>query len=304
MKAELLQDNGNRRRVPIGRLLTIGRRGNHDIDLNDELVSRSHALIRLQHDRDYYLIDLASSNGTFVNNQLRSVPTKLKSGDKIAIGNTEFTFLTGAVPALSNRSHKTDPTLRHFLPVTVAVLVCDVRNYTSLSERIPANELSPFLAEWFVATGALIQGHEGNIEKIRGDSVMAYWIKNDDSSLDYVRNSVTVATDIVDAARDFDVRFADQYPGQHFCVGCGLHAGEAILGNIGSDARRDFTTTGDCINIAFRIESLCRVLQKDILVSKDIVDLAADRWHFESLGPQPIKGKQDSFDIFALSGVR
>lgn len=133
---------------------------------------------------------------------------------------------------------------------------------------------------------------------------MAYWIQEDDLSSDYVRKSVTVAIDIVHAARNFGGRFAEQYPGQEFAVGCGLHSGEAILGNIGSDARRDFTMTGDCVNIAFRIESLCGVLDKEILVSKDIVDFAADKWRFESLGPQPLKGKQDSFDVFALSGAR
>jgi len=305
MKAELVlisinsADAEQEESFVLDEILTIGREPGNNVFIDDDLISRFHALVR-RSEGEYVILDLCSSNGTFVNDKPVSAPTPLKNGDELKLGKARLVFRLQDEISTPVSRHST--TRRIFSAVNMAVLVSDVRNFTELSEALPADELSTILADWFRRVGKLLQANDGNIEKIRGDSVLAYWLAEADfGNNDHVTGALNTALDMHHASLEFDRRMSDQYPGHTFRIGCGIHTGEAVLGNIGADARRDYTTMGDCVNVTFRIESLCGVLHRSILVSDEIKALAGPGYDFEDLGMHKVKGKPKPLHIFSIS---
>ena len=226
-------------------------------------------------------------------------PTPLHNNDNVKLGNIVLTF------HLYEEHHapkKLSPTTRRFFaPVNLVLLVSDVRNFTGLSQSLPTERLSSLLADWFRSVGKIIETHDGNIEKIRGDSILAYWIAESDENIVYaIQRALSAAHNVVETSRKFNNRMALEFSGNTFRIGCGIHAGEAILGNIGTDSRRDFTAMGDCVNVTFRIESLCGGLDRSVLTSKEIVKRAGGKFSFVDMGPHRLKGISDPIQIFAL----
>jgi len=286
--------------IPLGEIVTIGRSPGNNLVLQDEQVSRNHALIRRE-GNGYLIIDLGSANGTFINDKPVTTATPLNSRDVIRLGECKFTFRYAGEQDTPAPEAPKKATQRFFAEVNLAILVSDVRNYTALSAELPADGLSAILADWFRRVGECIGAHNGNIEKFRGDSVMAYWIsKSREGDNSHILDALRAARDMLAASGDYDRRLSQQYPGHAFQIGCGVHCGDAVLGNIGADARRDFTTLGDCVNVTFRIESLCSTLGRPVLVSRDIKAQAEPEFTFDSLGPQPLKGKPEPMEIYAL----
>ncbi|HXT01772.1 MAG TPA: adenylate/guanylate cyclase domain-containing protein, partial [Elusimicrobiota bacterium] len=90
-----------------------------------------------------------------------------------------------------------------------------------------------------------------------------------------------------------------RHPELAFAVGCGIHMGEAMFGSMGGAAGRQFTAIGDCVNAAFRIESLCKELQRPIMVSEEIKSHAGAGYAFEDMGLQKLKGKAADVQVYA-----
>lgn len=263
-------------------------------------MSRNHAIIRKE-STQLILVDLGSANGTFVNNQPISNPTVLNDKDEIKFGDVKFTIRYDAIVApdeIYTPNKKT--TERVFANIQMAVLVSDIRNYTQLSVSIPADIVSSALAEWFGCVGDLVKKHFGIIEGFRGDSVLAYWASSPADDTNHILGALNTARDMVAASRSFDINFSQKHPGHDFKIGCGVHSGDAVLGNIGADSRRGYTVLGDCVNVTFRIESLCSSLDREILVSEDIALLNYDGFEFEDMGYHDLKGKSESYHLFAL----
>ena len=300
----LLEIDGAEHRLPFERSLTVGRDRSNDLVLESHGVSRHHAMIRAQNG-GLVLVDLGSSNGTFVNSRLAGGPVTLEPGDEIGIGDRSVRYLDGQAPdedgddsGLSAGGYKT---VRSFVPREVCLLVSDIRSFTRLSESLPGERLPRIVADWFHVVDDLVRERGGTIEKFRGDSVMACWIapRNDEVAATVAR-ALDAAGDIVRRAADYGREVGKDLGGGDFGVGCGLHRGLAFQGNIGSDSRRDITMLGDCVNVTYRIESLCAPLDRPILVSPEVREAAGDAFHFEPLGPHELKGKTEPLELFAL----
>lgn len=285
--------------ISMGEITTIGRSAGNTVVVDNETVSRHHALIRREGDC-YVLLDLGSANGTFVNNRPISSPMVLEDNDTLKLGDVVFSIRYAASNRAPRAAAARRSTRRFFADVTIAVLVSDIRNYTTLSEQIAADRLSALLAEWFRRAGECIDEHSGIIEKFRGDSLLAYWVAGEGTDADHVTRAIAAARDLVNASRQFDDQIAASHSQGHFKIGCGIHVGGAVLGNIGADARRDFTTLGDCVNAAFRIESHCSSLDREILISGDARRLAPQGFEFDDLGCHSLKGKTEPVPLFAL----
>jgi adenylate cyclase len=289
-------------KVVIGVRFIIGRDTGNDWELDDSRVSRNHAMIHRQESGRYHLADLGSANGTFLNGQRISQPAKLKAGDVIQIANCRIRFLAVAEGSKSSGQFSSVGTLDDRRERTVSILVVDIRGYTRLSEVIPADELSDILSRWFNKASEIIQQRRGSIDKFIGDAVMAFWLQDPDHAADdHVLGPLEAAHEVVRLARSYGREICASYPELHFDVGCGVSTGRATVGNIGLDARRDFTVTGDCVNVAFRIESLCGDLKRSILLTEGIRDAAGDGFVFEDLGHHTCKGKADPVRVFALA---
>ncbi len=291
------------RKLPVGPLFAMGRGLSNDLVVNDVKASRNHAVIRLQGDKTYYLLDLGSSNGTLLNGRRVTIPNALKSGDEILVGNHLMKFVDHANDGTGVQAGPVEEmrTQVDFSTETVSILVVDIRNYTPLSEKLPPEYLSKIVGEWFKEVQVIIDRNNGNIDKFIGDAVMAYWLKTrTEGNQNYVIGALKSAIEMVDLAAKFHERLSADYPDFAFRIGCGLNAGKAITGNVGVDARRDFTAVGDCVNVAFRIETLSKELKRSIILTEEVVKAAGDQFQFEDLGSHKLKGKSLEQRVFTV----
>jgi adenylate cyclase len=293
-------------KTPIGQILSIGRGPGNDLVLDDNRASRSHAVIRLQGDKLYYLLDLGSSNGTLLNGRRVTIPSPLKGGDQIQIANTHLLFAqqNEAQDVAESAEQPLDMrTQVEFTSEMVSILVIDIRNYTGLSEGIPAEELSRIVGKWFQDVSRVIESKAGSIDKFIGDAVMAYWIRaRTEGDKNFVLGPIRAALELIEMAKGYDQQVQGLYPQFKFAVGCGINSGRAILGNVGVDNRRDVTAVGDCVNVAFRVESLCRELGHTIILSDEVKLAAGAEFNYQDLGPQKIKGKSQELKVYTIKG--
>ncbi|UPT73322.1 MAG: FHA domain-containing protein [Elusimicrobiota bacterium] len=292
------------RRVPLLGPYTIGRGSASDLILKDSRVSRAHALLRPLGRGNYFLLDLGSANGTFLNGRIVTAPVQLADGDSIVIADATLKFDAPDMrPITAPADH--DTTMETAVNVSteaVSILVVDVRDFTKLSESMPPKELPGFIGAWFRDASAVIESHGGVIDKFIGDAVMAYWLGGGAAGgPNLALGPLESAVELVETARLYHGQLHARHPDLTFAVGCGIHMGEAMFGNIGSSARRDFTAIGDCVNIAFRLESLCKELQRPIVVSDEIRAAAAAAYAFEDMGMRTLKGKAADVRVFSAS---
>ncbi len=292
-------------RVPLLGPFTIGRGSTSDLIIKDARASRGHALLRPLGRGNYFLLDLGSANGTFLNGRLVTAPVQLSDGDMIVIADCTLKFeAPDQRPITSPLTADYDSTMETAMNVSteaISILVVDIRNFTLLSETLPPKELPSFIGSWFRDASAVIESHGGVIDKFIGDAVMAYWLGGGESvNPKIARGPLDSAIELVETARLYHGQLTARHPELSFSVGCGVHMGEAMFGNIGSSSRRDFTAIGDCVNIAFRLESQCKELKRAIVVSEEIKTTAGDAYAFEDLGPLKLKGKSNDVHAFSV----
>jgi len=292
------------RTIALEATCAVGRDADNHLVIDDPLVSRHHALIRLLSGNQYYVTDLGSSNGTFLNGRLVTVPALLKSGDEIQIGGAKLKLdwpQDSAAAPLATMADTPIATLLNFTSQTVAILVVDIREFTKLSETIPTADLARFVGGWFSDVNQTIEQHGGRIDKFIGDAVMACWVQAPGvTSPEFVIAPLTVAQKLLRLAESHHTKLVTEYPALSFRIGCGIHTGQASLGNIGKVAGRDFTAMGDCVNVTFRIEALCKEQARPILVSRAIKEIAGAAFQFDDCGARQVKGRAEPVHVFAL----
>ena len=163
----------------------------------------------------------------------------------------------------------------------VTVLFADIRNFTQLSERLDAREVVLLLNEFFTAMTQVILDAGGTLDKYIGDCVMALFGAPVPAA-DDVQRAVQAAIDMQRAAT--------------IPIGVGLLTGPAVVGNIGSSQRMQYTAIGDTVNVAARLVSLAAPGQ--IIVSEDVRNLTEGS--FEPLGEVELKGRHRKMNVFSL----
>lgn len=183
----------------------------------------------------------------------------------------------------------------------VVVLFADLRGYTALTEGIPARVLvEQVLNRYFTAMTEVLYHYEGTIDKFLGDGIIGVFgtpIAHRDDLERALRASV-------DLQRAFNRLRAEWWQQLHLDIGMGigLGYGHAVVGNIGSAQRTDFTLVGDVVNTASRLSGLA--LAGQIVVSHQLIDAlparAALPFGMRELGRIPLKGKQDPHQIYEI----
>jgi adenylate cyclase len=186
--------------------------------------------------------------------------------------------------------------------VPLTVLFSDIRGFTSLSERLPAEEVIRLLNQYLDAMAEVVFRHDGTIDKFMGDAVMAFWGAPVPVA-DHARRAMDAALDMSAELDRLNMEWNAAGDASTLRMGIGIHTGEAVVGNIGSLARKlDYTAIGDTVNLASRLEGLNKEYGTTILVSDVTAAAGGEGYQLHDLGEARVKGKEREVAIYELCG--
>ena len=285
--------------VEIGNTATIGRLRDSTVCLSfSPLASRQHAIIRCHNAYEYQLIDLGSRNGTSVNGQRVIMPVTLSNGSRIQIADIEMIF-EQSEELLDDQSMEATlagaGTASEVSTQEVALLVCDIRGFSTFAEKIPSGDLAQILGAWFRESGNLIQKSGGTIDKFIGDAVLAYWPKKDGPATQ-CETCLEIGRKLLELASTM------QWPAhaEPFKIAVALHFGKVTCSNIGVMAQRDATIIGDAVNTVFRLEQSMKLLGQELILSSEFAADLPSPPPLTDLGEQVLKGKQQTIRVYSL----
>ncbi len=181
----------------------------------------------------------------------------------------------------------------------VTILFADIRDFTSRSEGAPAEAVVAELTEYFTAVVTVIQDHNGMVDKFIGDGVMAIFgapLEDSDAAFNCVRAALGMSV----AVNNLNGRLVGR-GARPLSIGIGIHTGEAVVGNIGSARKMEYTAIGDTVNLASRIEGLTRKLKTEILISGDTYTALRGRISADLLGEEQVRGRIQPVRVYAVT---
>jgi len=183
----------------------------------------------------------------------------------------------------------------------LSVLFADVRNFTSISERLSATELVHMLNTLFTPMTEIIFKHKGTIDKYVGDLIMAFWgaplkdkyhAQHALSAALEMQKKVTELREIARHKNEVEIT-----------LGIGINSGVMSVGDMGSQYRRNYTVLGDAVNLASRVESLTRFYGVNIIVTEN-TQVNQPKFVFRKLDKVRVKGKKDGATIYEVICLR
>ena len=185
------------------------------------------------------------------------------------------------------------------LSIRAIVWSSDMRDFSSLSEQQDNRVVVDVLNGYFSVLADAVIRNGGDVLKFVGDGMLAVFPLEEFSSPEGAALAAAkAAREAVEDLETLNQEMWQQAQWRTLQTGIGLHLGEVFFGNIGAAKRLDFTVTGEAVNIANRIEGLCRPLKRDILLSTPVAALLGEG--AESLGVQALKGVQKTEEVFSL----
>jgi adenylate cyclase len=182
--------------------------------------------------------------------------------------------------------------------VHAAILICDLRDFTRISDNWPRDDVISLLNDYFDAVSEPIARHGGEILKFMGDGLLAIFPLSEPSACVDLLHAVTEARQAMEALNE--KRRATG--GEPLNFGIGVHVGDVMYGNIGSRARLDFTVIGPAVNMASRLEALTKQIGKPVLLSRAFADLVKGDFALERVGEYPVRGFSEPIELFAYDG--
>jgi len=222
---------------------SVGRAAANTLVLDLPKVSRMHALIQLQNIGEFWLVDLGSSNGTFLNKRRVHQPVRLHDRDKILIGGRQFIFRQPEEISPVYQTTIAERTIQEIENVPCWLVLADIIDFTPLSRSLVSERLAALVGGWFATCKKIIEEHDGTINKYLGDGILAYWHESDATP-----KGIAATIEALKKAQ------ALAEPRFRFIVHFGLVAigGVAALG--------EESLMGMEVNFAFRLEKLAASL--------------------------------------------
>jgi adenylate cyclase len=183
----------------------------------------------------------------------------------------------------------------------VSMLFSDIRDFTQFAGEMPAESLMIKLSEYFEELASLIIREGGTVDKFIGDAVFAFW----NAPLPVARHEHAACATALKcrvALRRLNERWGEQGL-VTWHTRFGVHVGEAVLGNVGSSDRIDYTAIGDTVNVASRLEGLNKHYGTGILASGEVADVCSGEFLFRRVDRSQPKGTAKPLDVFELLGM-
>jgi adenylate cyclase len=179
----------------------------------------------------------------------------------------------------------------------MTMLFSDIRGFTTLSESLPPQELTRLLNAYLTPMREIVMANKGTIDKYMGDAIMAFW--NAPLTIqEHERLACASALAMLDKLRELNAAWAAEGR-PTLDMGLGIHCGTVTVGNMGSTQRFDYTVLGDAVNLASRLEGLCKLYGVRAVVSHAIKDAVPDALCL-SLDLVAVKGKTEPVAIYEL----
>jgi adenylate cyclase len=262
--------NGDRHLPLVGNSYwTIGRGKENDFVISDQCISRNHAIVQSTGASEFFIIDLGSRNGTFVNGRRVSIPVIMRDRDRVTFGKTELEFHYPARRDEQNsRNNIERETLTSILHERrlMSVMVVDMRDFTVLTRQLDEEMLSSLIGNWFRQAGDIIRGAGSWVDKYIGDAIMAIWFHGQE---EVTKEEIAKIFQSASALHKMTGELSAQYPLPfELKIGTGINTGHAMVGNTGSNEHPDYTAIGDTVNAAFRLESTTKEIGLDIAIGE------------------------------------
>jgi adenylate cyclase len=187
----------------------------------------------------------------------------------------------------------------HTETMNAAIWLSDLRGFTALSDRLPAETVVSILNQYFDCQVAAIKKHGGEVLKYMGDGLLAVFPIDE-----YVGDERQVCLHVLEAAHESRASVADlQYPIgdaiERFRFGVALHVGRILYGNIGGGNRLDFTCIGPAVNLAARLEKIASQTRRTIVASEGFAGICRGGW--SDLGEFPVAGFSKAARVYGLA---
>jgi adenylate cyclase len=179
--------------------------------------------------------------------------------------------------------------------VRAAIMICDLRDFTRISDNWPRDDVIDLLNDYFDAISEPVARHGGEILKFMGDGLLAIFPLSQPNACANLLHAVTEARQAMAALNEKN-NGSGRAP---LNFGIGIHVGDVMYGNIGSRTRLDFTVIGPAVNMASRLETLTKQLGKPVLLSRAFADFVERDFVLERLGEHSVRGFSDPIELFA-----
>jgi adenylate cyclase len=183
---------------------------------------------------------------------------------------------------------------------TLTIFFSDIRDFTTISEKYEVEEVVEILNTYLSRMVTIIFNNEGTLDKFIGDAIVAFWgapVKIQDHHY----RAVIAGLQMNEALADYNLENLDRGLPQ-LRIGMGIHTGEVILGNIGSEKKLDYTVIGDSVNLASRLENLTKTYNTPIIISQNTYDHVKDEIFCRMADYIKVKGKDRPIRIYEAIG--
>jgi len=182
----------------------------------------------------------------------------------------------------------------------LSALFADIRDFTGLAERLPAERLVRLLNRYFTAMTEVVQAEDGMIDKFLGDGLLAVFgapLPQPDHAARACRAALAMQAAVAALNREWA---AEGLP--EIRIGVGVNTGPMVIGNMGSEQRFDYTVVGDAVNVAARLEAASKEAGEAVLVSEATLAAAGPGFRARELPDVALRGRTAQIRAFALEG--
>jgi adenylate cyclase len=259
---------------------SLGRSPKNRVVIESPKASRRHCIINLQNVGEFWLIDLGSSNGTFLNKRRVHQPVRLCDLDQITVGDAPFTFRQPEEITSDRRTTIMQQTIRETAHIPVWLLVADIENFTPLSRSMESEKLALVVGSWVAGCKAIVEEHQGEIDKYLGDGFLGYW-HDSEKSAESVAAGLTKLKQLQEGEPPFRLV---------------LHYGLVSSGGLRSMGEESLI--GKEVIFVFRMEKLAGSLGIDLMVSEAARNKLGNALPSQPAGSHELKGFDGRFEFF------
>jgi adenylate cyclase len=184
---------------------------------------------------------------------------------------------------------------------TMTFMFSDIRGFTPISEKYKGNPegLTKLINRFLTRMTDIIIKNGGTIDKFMGDCIMAFWNAPIDDP-EHEENAVQAALEMQEELKLLNEELSkEDLPSIN--IGIGINTGEALVGNMGSNQRFDYSVIGDAVNLASRLESSSKTLGKTLVIGEDTVKAAKYNYNFDYVDEITVKGKSEAVKVYTIS---